>query len=146
MDGRESSKVQHQLQAFGEQYTSPYFSYPSSFSFFSPNHHTHFTMFSTLEFNELNDARAESDSGNFNSYTPNEDSSCAKSDTDSCSEAGGDASDEEEVSLDELLLDGKTKEKIELLAAMVGVDTTDPMIVLNEVVRVLKVLKRINQF
>jgi len=109
-----------------------------------------------LEFKELNNARAdEAESVNFNSFTPSEDScgycdvledlSCAKSDTDSSNEACGEESDEE-VSLEELLLDGKTKEKVELLAAMVGVDTTDPATVLNEVVRVLKVLKRLNQY
>ncbi|KHN45612.1 hypothetical protein glysoja_031483 [Glycine soja] len=101
-----------------------------------------------MEFNDLN---------NSNCFTPNEDSSgycdvlgehsSAKSDTDSSNEGVGDASDEEVMmSLDELLFDGKTKEKMELLAAMVGVDTTDPAIVLNEVVRVLKVLKRINLY
>ncbi|KAK7364009.1 hypothetical protein VNO80_12325 [Phaseolus coccineus] len=153
--GRESSKV-----PFGEKelYTSSLFSFPS-FTLFTPNNHTLFSfcpMFSTLEFNKLNNARAdEADSGNFNSFTPSEDSSgycdvledlfCAKSDTDSSNEACGDESDEE-VSLEELLLDGKTKEKVEVLAAMVGVDTADPATVLNEVVRVLKVLKRINQY
>nr|KYP61642.1 hypothetical protein KK1_016148 [Cajanus cajan] len=52
------------------------------------------------------------------------------SDSDSCSD--------EEVSLDEFLNDGGTKKKIEQLAAMVGVDTTEPVIVLTEVVRLLK--------
>ncbi|XP_047158679.1 uncharacterized protein LOC124829250 [Vigna umbellata] len=74
-----------------------------------------------------------------------EDLSYAKSDTDSCNEACGDESDEE-VSLEELLQDGKTKEKVEVLAAMVGLETTDPATVLNEVVRVLKVLNKINQY
>nr|KYP66937.1 hypothetical protein KK1_013249 [Cajanus cajan] len=148
--GRENSKVQHQLQPFGEQeqYTSPYFSYPSLTS----NNHTLFDKFcpsfSTMKFN----SRAEVEKGNSNSFTPSEDScgysdvfwdhSCVKSETDSSNEEDGDASDEE-VSLDELLLDEKIKKKIELLAAMVGVDATDPAIVLNEVVRVLKVLKMI---
>ncbi|QCD92050.1 hypothetical protein DEO72_LG5g107 [Vigna unguiculata] len=109
-------------------------------------------MFSTFEFNELNNSNSNS---NFNSFTPNEDSSgycdvlenlsCAKSDTDSSNEACGDESDEE-VSLEELLQDGKTKEKVEVLAAMVGVETTDPATVLKEVVRILKVLNRINQY
>ncbi|KAG5013480.1 hypothetical protein JHK86_025741 [Glycine max] len=143
--GRENSKVPFGEQ---EQYTFPYFSYPS-FSLFTPNNHTLLStfcpMFSTMEFNDLN---------NSNCFTPNEDSSgycdvlgehsSAKSDTDSSNEGVGDASDEEVMmSLDELLFDGKTKEKMELLAAMVGVDTTDPAIVLNEVVRVLK-LKQAN--
>lgn len=157
MDGRENSKVLQEEQPFGEQgqYTFPYFSYPS-FSLFSSNPHPHFSnlcpLFSTMEFNELNNAKA--DKGNSNSFTQSEDSSgysdvpvehsCAKSDTDSSSEAGGDASDEE-MSLDELLFDGKAKKKIELLAAMVGVETTEPEIVLTEVVRVLKLYKRINQ-
>ncbi|BAU02907.1 hypothetical protein VIGAN_11250300 [Vigna angularis var. angularis] len=140
--GRQSSKV-----PFGEKelFTSSFF----SFTLFTPNNHTLFSfcpMFSTIEFNELN---------NSNSFTPTEDSSgyCdvledlsyAKSDTDSCNEACGDESDEE-VSLEELLQDGKTKEKVEVLAAMVGLETTDPATVLNEVVRVLKVLNKINQY
>ncbi|KAK7247629.1 hypothetical protein RIF29_42516 [Crotalaria pallida] len=56
--------------------------------------------------------------------------------------AGYTVSDEQ--SLDELLLNGKAKKKIELLAAMVGVDTTDPAIVLTQVVRILKVLEKMN--
>lgn len=143
--GRQSSKV-----PFGEKelLTSSFFSF-SSFTLFTPNNNTLFSfcpMFSTFEFNELN---------NSNSFTPTEDSSgyCdvledlsyAKSDTDSSNEACGDESDEE-VSLEELLQDGKTKEKVEVLAAMVGLETTDPATVLNEVVRVLKVLKKINQY
>ena len=145
--GRENSKVPFGEQ---EQYTFPYFSYPS-FSLFTPNNHTLLStfcpMFSTMEFNDLN---------NSNCFTPSVDSSgycdvlgehsCAKSDTYSSNEEGDDASDDEVMSLDELQFDGKTKEKIELLAAMVGVDTTDPAIVLNEVVRVLKVLKSINPY
>ncbi|KAJ1386772.1 hypothetical protein SESBI_40515 [Sesbania bispinosa] len=146
MEGRENSKVQH---PFGEQekYTSPYYSHPS-FSKLCP------IMFSTMEFNEVKNAGAEANRGNSsNSFTPNnedsfgysEDHSCDKSDRDSCSEADGDASDEE-VSLDELLFEEKARKKIELLAAIVGVDTTEPAIVLTEVVRVLKVLNTINQY
>ncbi|BAT72849.1 hypothetical protein LR48_Vigan11g085300 [Vigna angularis] len=61
------------------------------------------------------------------------------SDSDSCSEDAGDAPhEEEELSLDEFLNDGNAKKKIELLAAMVGVNTTEPAIVLTEVVRALK--------
>lgn len=138
--GREISKPFREKQ---EQYTSPCFHYPS-FSFFTPNHHTNFNklspMFSTMEFNtKINNARAEADRENSNSFTPSEE--------DSSSEAGGDEASDEEVSLDELLrFDGKTKKKIELLAAMVGVDTTaEPLIVLTEVVRVLKLLKTLNQ-
>jgi len=71
-------------------------------------------------------------------YAPMDRHSFEMSDSDSCSEEGGEASDEEEVSLDELLNDGKAKKKIEQLAAMVGVDTTEPAIVLTEVVRALK--------
>lgn len=149
--GRQSSKV-----PFGEKelFTSSFFPF-SPFTLFTPNNHTLFSfcpMFSTFEFNELNNSNSNS---NFNSFTPNEDSSgycdvlenlsCAKSDTDSSNEACGDESDEE-VSLEELLQDGKTKEKVEVLAAMVGVETTDPATVLKEVVRILKVLNRINQY
>jgi len=57
------------------------------------------------------------------------------SDSNSCSDA---SDEEEEVSLEELLNDGNAKKKIELLAAMVGVNTTEPAIVLTEVVRALK--------
>ncbi|MED6196161.1 hypothetical protein PIB30_044733 [Stylosanthes scabra] len=123
--------------------SSAYFSYPycSSFSLYN------------------NALRPEGEKGNYNSLiTPicdepyYEHSSCyAKSDTDSCSEGGvndaaavEDEDEEEEVSLDELLLDGKAKKKIEQLAAMVGVKTTEPVVVLTEVVRVLKLMKRIN--
>ena len=60
------------------------------------------------------------------------------SESDSCSEEGGDSTDEEVMSLDELLNDGKAQKKIEQLAALVGVDTTEPAIVLTEVVRILK--------
>ncbi|MED6184346.1 hypothetical protein PIB30_046501 [Stylosanthes scabra] len=124
-------------------YSSPYFSYPycSSFSLY----------------NNPNARRPEGEKGNSNSHiTPifdepyYEHSSCyAKSDTDSCSEGGANdaaaVEDEEgELSLDELLLDGKAKKKIEQLAAMVGVKTTEPVVVLTEVVRVLKLMKRIN--
>lgn len=67
------------------------------------------------------------------------------SDSDSSSEVEGDASDDD-TSLDEVLHDGKAMNKIELLAAMVGVDTKEPAVVLTEVVRVLKLLKRVNQY
>lgn len=149
MDGRKTTKVLQQQQTFHEeeQYTS--------ISFFSPNPHTLYPMFSTMKFNELKNAKAKR--SNSNSFAPSEASSddpfgkhdFDKSDTDSCSEGGCgscDACDEEEVSLDELLHDGKTKRKMVQLAAMVGVDTNEPAIVLSEVVRVLKHLKRINQF
>ncbi|CAJ1937008.1 unnamed protein product [Sphenostylis stenocarpa] len=69
---------------------------------------------------------------------PKEHHSFQMSGSDSCSEEGGDATDVEEVSLDELLNDAKAKKKLEQLAAIVGVDTTEPAIVLTEVVRVLK--------
>ncbi|KAK7272712.1 hypothetical protein RJT34_29505 [Clitoria ternatea] len=108
----------------------------------------HFHTWITKEIlDELQNAGGKVNPGNANSFAPCEDScedhSCAKSDRDSSSEAGGDASDDE-VNSDELLFDEKTMKKIELLAAMVGVDTTDPAVVLNEVVKVLKVLKRVN--
>ncbi|CAI8584665.1 unnamed protein product [Vicia faba] len=62
------------------------------------------------------------------------------SDSDSSSEVDGNASDDE-MGFDELLYDGKTMNKIEVLAAMIGVDTKEPAVVLTEVVRVLKLLK-----
>lgn len=73
---------------------------------------------------------------------------CAKSDTDSCSEVGEVDDNDDEVSLDEFLLlsDANAKKKIEVLAKMVGVESTEPGMVLAEVVRVLKHLKRINKF
>jgi hypothetical protein len=91
-------------------------------------------MFSTMECNELNNAIVEAERESSFSLTQNEDSSIESSSSNAL---------DEEASLNELLLDGKTKKKIELLATMVGVDTTEPAIVLNEVVRVLKVLKAI---
>ncbi|QCD85259.1 hypothetical protein DEO72_LG2g5619 [Vigna unguiculata] len=66
---------------------------------------------------------------------PKEQHSFEMSDSNSCSDA---SDEEEEVSLEELLNDGNAKKKIELLAAMVGVNTTEPAIVLTEVVRALK--------
>ncbi|RHN52995.1 hypothetical protein MtrunA17_Chr6g0486621 [Medicago truncatula] len=127
MDSKENSKV-HQ-----EQSTS------SSFSCSSLSKQCH--MFSTTECNELNNAKAEAESESSVSFTQSKDSYI---------ESGNNALDEEEeddeVSLNELLLDGKTKKKIELLAAMVGVDTTEPAIVLTEVVRILRVLKSISDY
>ncbi|KAL5079743.1 hypothetical protein RYX36_008164 [Vicia faba] len=76
------------------------------------------------------------------SLTPREESSIES--TSSSSNAMDD--EEEEISLNELLLDANIKKKIELLAAMVGVDTTEPAIVLSEVVRVLKALKAISHY
>ncbi|KAE9613974.1 hypothetical protein Lal_00016551 [Lupinus albus] len=113
----------------------------TSINFLSSEPHTSFyPMFSTMEFNEQNNARANNKSYHHHSFD--------KSETDSCSEGGvGDECDDEEVSLDELMLhDGKEKKKIQQLAAMVGVDTTEPVIVLTEVVRVLTHLNRINHF
>jgi len=81
-------------------------------------------MFSTMECNELNNAKAEAESESSFSFTQSEDSSI-----ESGNNALEDEDDEEEVSLNELLLVGKTKKKIELLAAMVGVDTPEPAIV-----------------
>jgi len=97
-------------------------------------------MLSTMECSELNNAKAEAESESSFSFTQSEDSSI---------ESGNNAledEDDKEVSLNELLLDGKTKKKIELLAAMVGVDTTEPAIVLTEVVRILRVLKAISHY
>lgn len=137
------------------QYNSQYHSYSSSFTPFPQNPQTHFTnfypLFSTMKFNELKNERENRG----NAFTPYEEASCydvgesccAKSDTDSCSEVGDYASDDDEVSVDELLLnDAKSKKKIEVLAEMVGVDSTEPEMVLTEVVRVLKQLKRMNQY
>ncbi|OIW09999.1 hypothetical protein TanjilG_32739 [Lupinus angustifolius] len=129
----------------------------TSMTFFSSELHTFYPMFSTMEFNEQNNARANK--SYYHSFAPCE-AACGysdacyekhgfdKSETDSCSEGGvGDECDDEEVSLNELMLHGgKEKKKIEELAAMVGVDSTEPGIVLAEVVRVLRHLKRINQF
>lgn len=126
MNSKENSKV-HQ-----EKSTS------SNFSCSSLSKQCH--MISTMECNELNNVKAEAESESSFSFTQSEDSSI---------ESGNNALDDEEeeedeVSLNELLLDGKTKKKIELLAAMVGVDTTEPAIVLTEVVRILRVLKAIS--
>ncbi|CAL0313861.1 unnamed protein product [Lupinus luteus] len=124
----------------------------TSITIFSPNPNTLYPMFSAMEFNLEENARANKSF--YNSFAPCgyfdapfEKHAFEKSETDSCSEGGsvGDESDEE-VSLDELLREGKTKNKIEILAAMVGVETNEPEIVLAEVVKVLKHLKRINQF
>jgi len=126
MNSKENSKV-HQ-----EQSTS------SSFSCSSLSKECH--MLSTMECSELNNAKAEAESESSFSFTQSEDSSI---------ESGNNAledEDDKEVSLNELLLDGKTKKKIELLAAMVGVDTTEPAIVLTEVVRILRVLKAISHY
>lgn len=131
MDGRENSKVhKKKLQYFGEkeQYTSSCFSYTN----FSKQCH----MFSTMQCNEQNNAKAEDEKDNSFSLTTYEDTSI---------ESGSNPLDEE-VSLNELLLNGKTKKKIELLASMVGVDTTEPAIVLTEVVRVIKVLEAISHY
>ncbi|KAK7358354.1 hypothetical protein VNO77_00281 [Canavalia gladiata] len=135
MEGRENSKVLQQHEQ--EQYKSNL--YP---------------MFSTMEeFNVQKQNNSRTNRGNADSIVPNEASSddpleehaFPKSDSDSCSEECGDASDEE-VSFDELLHDGKAKKKIQQLAAMVGVDSMEPAIVLTEVVRVLKHLKTINHY
>ncbi|CAK8579519.1 unnamed protein product [Lathyrus sativus] len=61
-------------------------------------------------------------------------------DSNSWSEVDGYVSDDE-TGFDELLNDGKTMNKIEVLAAMIGVDTKEPAAVLTEVVRVLNLLK-----
>ncbi|KAK7251550.1 hypothetical protein RIF29_34844 [Crotalaria pallida] len=133
----------------------------TSITLFSPNLNTTlYPMFPTMELNKLKNAKAKRSKYNNNnnnySFAPCEEASFGysnvpsdeKSETDSCSEEGGDDDDNEEVSLEceELFHDGEAKKKIELLAAMVGVDTTEPGIVLAEVVRVMKHLERINQF
>lgn len=140
MDGKENSKAHYQqkLQHFEEKekYTSSCFSYPSF------NNQCH--MFSTMECNELNNTKVEAERESSFSLTPIEEPSIESSS--SSSSNAMDEEEEEEVSLDELFLDGETKKKIELLAAMVGVDTNEPAIVLREVVRVLKVLKTIGHY
>ncbi|CAL5186439.1 unnamed protein product [Lathyrus oleraceus] len=137
MDGKENSKVHYQqkLQHFEEKekYTSSCFSYPSF------NNQCH--VFSTMECNELNNAKVEAERESSFSLTPIEEESIESSSSSNAMDE-----EEEEVSLDELFLDGETKKKIELLAAMVGVDTNEPTIVLREVVRVLKVLKTIGHY
>lgn len=156
MDATKNSKaLLQQMQTFDKQepYTSPYLlSYPST-SLFTPN----YPMLTTMEFNVLKNARANTNRGNSNFFAPSEGYSDDVprgehsfedySHSDSSSEVGCDALSDEEVSLDELLLhDENAKKKIEKLAAMVGVDTTEPAVVLTEVVRVLKHLKRIDQY
>lgn len=133
MDGKENSKVHYQqkLQHLEEKekYISSCFSYPSF------NNQCH--MFSTMECNEPNNTKVEAERESSFSLTPIEEESIESS----SSSSNAMDEEEEEVSLDELFLDGETKKKIELLAAMVGVDTNEPTIVLREVIRVLKVLK-----
>lgn len=140
MDDKENSKEHHQQKPQHseekQKYTSSCFSYPSF------NNQCH--MFFTMECNELNNAKVEAERESAFSLTPREESSIESS---SCSNAmDEEEEEEEEVSLNELLLDEKTKKKIELLAAMVGVNTNEPAIVLSEVVRVLKVLKAISHY
>ncbi|KAI9128913.1 hypothetical protein K1719_000396 [Acacia pycnantha] len=129
-----------------------------------------YPMFSTMnKFNELQNEKTQKTDSSFMPCEEEEEeafsgdccysycdvaaagSCCVKSDTDSCSQVGDekeeddDDDDNEEVSLDELLQnDAKAKKKIEVLAEMVGVDSTEPVIVLTEVVRVLKHLRRMN--
>lgn len=129
MESTKNSKVLHTFSYDQQgQYTSPYLS---------------FTMIHSNNF-ECNVLK-----NNSNSFSPAEASfdvpsipkehSFEMSESDSCSEEVGDATDDEEVmSLDELLNDGKAKKKIEQLAALVGVHTTEPAIVLTVVVRILK--------
>ncbi|WJX54234.1 hypothetical protein P8452_40143 [Trifolium repens] len=103
-----------------------------------------------MNFNVLEDTKGNTNGGNFvfsapskgYSYVPThgEHSFENYSDSDSTSEEDCDVSDEE-LSFDELLHDKKAKNKVELLAATVRVDTKEPAAVLTEVVRVLKLLK-----
>ncbi|GAU11695.1 hypothetical protein TSUD_74460 [Trifolium subterraneum] len=93
-----------------------------------------------MNFNVLENTKGNTNKG-YSYVPPHEEHSFENhSASDSSSEVDGDVSDEE-VSFDELLHDEKAKNKIELLAAMVGVDTKEPAAVLTEVVRVLKLLK-----
>jgi len=133
MDSKENSKVhQEKLQHFGEKERCTS------------------SSFSTMECNEKNNAKVEAESESSFSFTQSEDSSIESGnnalDDDEEEEEEEEDDDDDEVSLNELLLDGKTKKKIELLAAMVGVDTTEPAIVLTEVVRILRVLKAISHY
>jgi hypothetical protein len=103
-----------------------------------------------MNFNVLDNTKCNTDKGNYvfsapskgYSYVPphGEHSFENYSVSDSSSEEDCDVADEE-MSFDELLHDEKAKNKIELLAAMVGVDTKEPAAVLTKVVRVLKLLK-----
>ncbi|KAI4350821.1 hypothetical protein L6164_005235 [Bauhinia variegata] len=77
-----------------------------------------------MEGNELQNAKAIS-------FMPSE-ASLRDSDT---------VESDDDVNLEELLRDAKARKKIELLAALVGVDSKEPAIVLTEVVRVLKYLE-----
>ncbi|RDX96632.1 hypothetical protein CR513_20678, partial [Mucuna pruriens] len=115
MEGRENSKALHGFSYEQGQYTSS-----------TTNSHIHYS--NNLECNVIKKERINSNT-NFFVPAPKEQHCFEMSDSDSCS----DATDEEEVSLEELLNDGKTKKKIEQLAAMVGVDTTEPAIVLTQV-------------
>ncbi|AET05229.1 hypothetical protein MtrunA17_Chr8g0390221 [Medicago truncatula] len=134
MDVRENSKELQQLQTFAKQ--EQYNIYPMNFN--------------VLENTKGNTNRCNSvffvpGEGYSDVPTHEEHSFENYSDSDSSSEVDGDASDDDS-SLDEVLHDGKAKNKIELLASMVGVDTKEPAVVLTEVVRILKLLKRVNQY
>jgi len=134
MDARENSKELQQQQTFGKQ--EQYNIYPMNFN--------------VLENTKGNTNRCNSvffvpSEGYCDVPTHDQHSFENNSGSDSSSEVHGDASDDD-ASLDEVLHDGKAKNKIDLLAAMVGVDTKEPAVVLSEVVRVLKLLKRVNQY
>ncbi|KAJ1437980.1 hypothetical protein SESBI_03410 [Sesbania bispinosa] len=126
MESRENSKL---LQSYDkqEQYT---------------HIHSNNNLY-PMEFHMLNNIASEA-SPSYCDVPHEEQLSFENSDSGSNSEVGDASESDEEVSLDELLHDGKAKKKIEQLAAMVGVDTTEPAIVLSEVVKLLKHLKRIN--
>lgn len=131
MDSKENSKGLQQLQTFEinqEQYTSPYFiSYPSSITLFTSK--SHYVLENTKRVLYV------PSEGYYD--VPRHEEHSFENYSDSSSDVDCDSSDEE-VSLD----DEKTKNKIEVLAAMVGVDTKEPAVVLTEVVRLLKRLKR----
>lgn len=53
---------------------------------------------------------------------------------------------EDEQTINELVCEEGTRRRLELLAGMVGIDNSEPEVVLAEVVRVLKDLERLNGF
>ncbi|KAJ1393535.1 hypothetical protein SESBI_34898 [Sesbania bispinosa] len=149
MESRENSKLL-QSNDKQEQYTSPYLCCPNT------HIHSNNNLY-PMEFHMLNNIASTAKRANSNLFhvpsgeassgycdVPHGEQSFENSDSGSNSEVGDASESDEEVSLDELLHDGKAKKKIEQLAAMVGVDTTEPAIVLSEVVKLLKHLKRLN--
>lgn len=156
MDHTENSKLPFVAEDYHHYISPPYT--PPSINILLQNQHAHFKnylypMYSTIDkFNVLQSTTTQKADSSFMPYEDEEEhdddddqSFCPKSDTDSCSQFSDEDEHEEEVNLDELLHnDVKAKKKIEVLAEMVGVESTEPLMVLTEVVRVLKQLRRMN--